>query len=74
MGNNTNLAVGTTQSEYAPKNKVSGLTGVVQLARTFVAPCALKSDGSVYCWGYDADVGDGLTGNALVPALVKGSK
>ncbi len=67
------LGDGTTTTQYAPKNKVSNLTNVVQLARTFIAPCALKADGSVWCWGYDADIGDGVSGNALVPALVKGS-
>ena len=75
-GNNAygQLGDNSMTERLKPQTKVSGLTDVVQLANNFIAPCALKKDGSVYCWGFGADTGDGTSANALVPVLVKGSK
>jgi alpha-tubulin suppressor-like RCC1 family protein len=69
------LGRGTTSvSESAPA-AVSGLTGVVAIAAGENNMCALKSDGSVACWGINGNnqLGNGLSSNSvLAPAPLPG--
>lgn len=66
--NTTNLTASTTYHATVPITAAGGASGSVsvtytvsqalslgsdQLALGYASTCALKSDGSVYCWGYD---------------------
>ncbi len=53
---------------------VSGLTGVNGLAAGYGGSCALLSDGTVECWGYNAvgELGNGNTTNSPSPVAVTG--
>jgi len=49
---------------------VTGLTGIVEITAGYDTTCALRSDGTVLCWGDNAtgSIGIGTLGNAaLVP-------
>jgi alpha-tubulin suppressor-like RCC1 family protein len=50
------------------------LTGVSQVAAKGDHSCALKSDGSVFCWGSNSSgqLGDDSTDNRFVPVQVVG--
>jgi alpha-tubulin suppressor-like RCC1 family protein len=52
--------------------QVSGLTDVVQIAAGLQHSLALKSDGTLYAWGYNfyGQLGDGTTTQRNVPTLV----
>ena len=54
--------------------QVPGLTGVVAIAAGQIHTVALKSDGTVWAWGYngDGELGDGTTTNKLSPVQVPG--
>jgi len=68
------LGNGTTTGSNVPV-QVAGLTsGVVSLSGTYVHTCALKSDGSVWCWGNNTvgQLGDGTTANRTTPGPVFG--
>jgi alpha-tubulin suppressor-like RCC1 family protein len=54
--------------------QVSGLTGVVQVAAGFDSSLALRSDGTVWAWGFNQDgqLGDGTTTSRLTPVQVVG--
>jgi alpha-tubulin suppressor-like RCC1 family protein len=51
---------------------VPGLSGVVALAAGAFHSCALKTDGTVVCWGYNfnGQLGDGSTTARLSPTAV----
>ena len=53
---------------------VSGLTGVVAIAGGVGHSLALKSDGTVWAWGYNGtgQLGDGSTTNRVTPVPVSG--
>ena len=53
---------------------VSGLTGAVAVAAGELGTCALRSDGTVRCWGRNdhGQVGDGTTTDRFAPAVVSG--
>ncbi len=53
---------------------VSGLTNVIAIAAGTYHTCALRSDTSVACWGYNGsgELGDGSTANRYVPVVVQG--
>ena len=45
--------------------QVPGLTDVVEIASGLLMTCARKRDGSVWCWGINSSIGDGLPPNEL---------
>ena len=52
-----------------------GLTGIMQVAAGVGYSLALRSDGTVWAWGYNQDgqLGDGVTGGVrLTPVEVSG--
>jgi alpha-tubulin suppressor-like RCC1 family protein len=51
---------------------VSGLSGVAQLAMGWAASCARKTDGTVWCWGYNdaGQVGDGTYTSRGTPVQI----
>jgi hypothetical protein len=53
---------------------VSGLTNAVAIAAGGAYTCALLSDGTARCWGYNSDgqLGDGTTTQRLTPVAVSG--
>src|SRR5881628_2032757 len=55
--------------------QVSGLTSVVAVAAGWGHSVALKSDGTVWAWGYNGygQLGDGTTTQRLTPVQVSGS-
>lgn len=66
------LGRGTASAALGP-GAVLGLTGVTSMALGISNTCALKSDETVWCWGYNAigTVGNGTTGaNVLAPVQV----
>ena len=48
------------------------LTGVKAVTANWYTTCALKTDGTVWCWGYDGfgQLGDGTQENRAVPTAV----
>ncbi len=69
------LGDGTTTNRYTPV-QVSGLTNVsaIDLSHGAVHVIALKADGTVWTWGYNASgmLGDGTTINRTTPVQVSG--
>ncbi|MBU1245319.1 hypothetical protein KKD52_11985, partial [Myxococcota bacterium] len=78
-GNNGNLGDGTWVSKTAPV-KVLGpagmgwLNNVVDFSVGRNESCAVRVDGSVWCWGYNyyGQLGDGTTTSSSVPVRVRG--
>lgn len=70
LGSNTfgELGDGTTTASYSPV-RVSGLTGVVNVAAGSYYALALRQDGTVWAWGDNADgnLGDGTTAGKSTP-------
>ncbi|MFB9238252.1 RHS repeat-associated core domain-containing protein [Plantactinospora siamensis] len=68
LGNNSTAARSLTPVQ------VSGLTGVTAIAAQSSGGYALKSDGTVWAWGYNASgqLGNGTTTNSKVPVKVSG--
>ncbi len=54
--------------------QVTGLTGVVAIAGGLYHSLALKSDGTVWVWGYngDGELGNGTNANSSVPSQLAG--
>jgi len=52
----------------------AGKQCIAQIAAGTTHTCALRSDGAVFCWGFneDGEVGDGTTNDANKPTQVKG--
>lgn len=69
LGNGT-----ITQGYRGVPAPVPGLTGVVQLAAGYEHVLALKSDGTVWAWGYNAfrELGDGTQTDRATPIEVPG--
>lgn len=80
-GNNTYglLGNGTTSNSSIPvqvkaPDGVNGLTGIVSAAANIYSSIALKSDGSLWAWGWNNtnQVGDGTRTQRNLPVQVKG--
>ncbi len=54
--------------------QVSGLTDVVEISASDYYACAVKSDGTAWCWGDNSfgSLGNGMTTNSNVPVVVSG--
>ncbi len=68
------LGDGTLTNRSTPV-QVSGLSGVVAIAASsYATSLALKSDGTVWAWGYngDGELGNGTTTNSSTPMQVTG--
>jgi alpha-tubulin suppressor-like RCC1 family protein len=65
---------GTHGGHILTPQRVPGLSGVVQIAAGAASDYALKSDGTVWAWGYnlDGELGDDTTLNRLYPSQVPG--
>jgi alpha-tubulin suppressor-like RCC1 family protein len=59
--------------EFGPV-QVKGLSAVTQLSAQGSSTCALRSGGSIWCWGYNASgqLGDGSTTTRRAPVEIKG--
>jgi len=69
------LGNGSTVSSSVPV-MVSGLTAATMVTAVHDGPdahsCALIADGTIKCWGVGGALGNGTSGNALVPVTVNG--
>jgi alpha-tubulin suppressor-like RCC1 family protein len=68
------LGNGTTATPSSTPVQVPGLTGVVQVAAGASDSLALRSDGTVWAWGYNfhGQLGDGSTTDRTTPVQVAG--
>jgi len=69
------LGNGTTTNSHTP-TQVSGLTSITALSASGNGfALALRNDGTVWAWGYNANgqLGNNTTTNSLTPTQVKGS-
>jgi uncharacterized repeat protein (TIGR01451 family) len=75
-GNNSDfqLGQGTSVGQNPTPKQIPNFNGVAALAAGVNHSAALKTDGSVWTWGGNAEgqLGDGTTSNHLVPARVSG--
>ena len=79
-GSYGNLGNNATSTSVRPKKVVAGQSGsgllknIQQISAGGFHTCALKNDGSVFCWGYGADgqLGIGSTVSHTTPRKVKG--
>ena len=73
-GDNGRLGDGSGNSRSTPVYVSALGTGVAQVAAGGTHTCAVKTDGSLWCWGYNAygQLGDGTTTGRVVPTLVAG--
>ena len=77
-GNNCCGQLGNGMNVYTVSRSVpvlvGGLTGVVKVAGGYQHSLALKSDGTVWAWGYglDGELGTGSNGDRNVPVQVGG--
>jgi alpha-tubulin suppressor-like RCC1 family protein len=73
-GNNSNGQLGTPQatSAYAPVAASLLGTDIVQVSPGQFHTCALRTDGSLWCWGQNdfGEVGDGTTTQRMSPVQV----
>ena len=65
---------GTNGNNSTAPIQVSRLTSVVAIAGGFAHSLAVKSDGTAWAWGYNADgeLGNGSTADSAVPVEVRG--
>lgn len=68
------LGNGTSGNYSTTPVQVSSLTGVTKISLGGLHTCALKSDGTVWCWGYggDGQLGNGAVANSSTPVQVSG--
>ena len=70
-GNNTHGELGDGTITTTPKTpvQVSGLTQVVSVSAGLLHTCALRADGSVWCWGSNSNgqFGNGTVTSSAVP-------
>jgi alpha-tubulin suppressor-like RCC1 family protein len=68
------LGDGTTASKTAPVQVTALGSDVVQVSAGEAFTCAVKGDGSAWCWGSNAagQLGNGKWADTLVPTLVSG--
>ena len=68
------LGDGTTTDDKLLPVRVRGLTGVTAIAGGRFSGYALRSNGTVYAWGYNSDgqLGDGTTTTRSTPVRVRG--
>jgi alpha-tubulin suppressor-like RCC1 family protein len=66
------LGNGTTGQSQPTPTQVTGLTGVTKIAAGGLFSLALRSNGTVWAWGYnqDGELGNGTTSNSSVPLQV----
>lgn len=66
------LADGTTTARTVPTPIVGDISDWTSVSSGSTHACALRVDGSLYCWGANnrGQVGDGTTNNATSPLLV----
>lgn len=66
------LGIGPTKDWSATPEEVSGLTEVKSVAAYDAHTCALRGDGSVFCWGYNrsGQLGNGQTSEQYKPLPV----
>ncbi len=51
---------------------MTGLTGAIEIRAGFTTACALKDDGTVWCWGRGGELGSTALGESSVPVKVPG--
>ena len=68
------LGDGTTGQSSLTPVKVSGITSATHIAAGGYHSCAIMTDGSVQCWGwnYYGQLGDGSTSHGFTPVSVSG--
>ncbi len=68
------IGAGTTSAQPRLPTPVHGLTNVVQISAGRGHTCAVRDDGSAWCWGDNGggQLGDGTTKNRTTPTRVKG--
>lgn len=74
LGNGTISASANTPVQVVDVTGTGALSDIIHVAAGYRYTCAVKSDGSVYCWGYNGygNLGDNTTTNRLLPTQVKG--
>jgi alpha-tubulin suppressor-like RCC1 family protein len=74
-GRNDHGQLGTGEAGAAKASvvEVVGLSGVTSVAAGITHTCALRADGSIWCWGSNTfgQLGNGTTEDGLVPVEVK---
>ena len=72
LGNAIDANTDTYPDNSSTPIAVAGLTGVVSLSLGYEHSCALLTDSTVKCWGYNyyGQLGDGTTTNSSLPVAV----
>ena len=72
LGNSIDANADTYLDDSSTPIAVAGLTGVVSLSLGSLHSCALLTDSTVKCWGYNyfGQLGDGTTTNSSIPVAV----
>lgn len=73
-GGNGSLGIGGTNAVNTTPTQIPGLTDVIAICTGSLSSYALKSDGTVWAWGYNAfgNLGNGTTNQSNVPVQVSG--